>query len=385
MIFLIFQKKYKKKAEQKRKENFMPRGRAMRAPNGYGSVTKLSGKRRRPFMVKVDTVMDERGYPKSKILGYFATREEANIALLEYHKNPYNPDTKKLSFLEVYELWFESKYIKGVRNYSQSSIQATKAALKKCEPLYHLPMKEIRTLHMQNLLDSLSCSHASIEFVKVLLSQVSRYALQFDIIEKDYAAFVKIQQPDDDEHGIAFSLEDIKKLWDHVDLPWVDSILIYIHTGWRANELLQMPIENIDLFSATMRGGLKTVAGKNRLVPIHEDIFPLIKARMKKQNVSLFGPQFMKYSTYRNIFYRTLKTVGITTHYTLHDCRHTFETLLNNAGANDVAIDRLMGHSSKGIGKSIYTHKDLTELRKAVSLINTKIYSFDLLGKNNYN
>ena len=146
-----------------------------------------------------------------------------------------------------------------------------------------------------------------------------------------------------------------------------------------------MPIENIDLFSATMRGGLKTVAGKNRLVPIHEDIFPLIKARMKKQNVSLFGPQFMKYSTYRNIFYRTLKTVGITTHYTLHDCRHTFETLLNNAGANDVAIDRLMGHSSKGIGKSIYTHKDLTELRKAVSLINTKIYSFDLLGKNNYN
>ena len=312
-------------------------------------------------MVKVDTVMDERGYPKSKILGYFATREEANIALLEYHKNPYNPDTKKLSFLEVYELWFESKYIKGVRTYSQSSIQATKAALKKCEPLYHLPIKEIRTLHMQNLLDSLSCSHASIEFVKVLLSQVSRYALQFDIIEKDYAAFVKIQQPDDDEHGIAFSLEDIKKLWDHVDLPWVDSILIYIHTG------------------------LKTVAGKNRLVPIHEDIFPLIKARMKKQNVSLFGPQFMKYSTYRNIFYRTLKTAGITTHYTLHDCRHTFETLLNNAGANDVAIDRLMGHSSKGIGKSIYTHKDLTELRKAVSLINTKIYSFDLLGKNNYN
>ena len=74
--------------------------------------------------------MDERGYPKSKILGYFATREEANIALLEYHKNPYNPDTKKLSFLEVYELWFESKYIKGVRTYSQSSIQATKAALK---------------------------------------------------------------------------------------------------------------------------------------------------------------------------------------------------------------------------------------------------------------
>ena len=41
----------------------MPRGRALKNPNGYGSVVKLSGKRRNPFEVRVNTRMDERYYP----------------------------------------------------------------------------------------------------------------------------------------------------------------------------------------------------------------------------------------------------------------------------------------------------------------------------------
>ena len=32
----------------------------MRNPNGYGSIVKLSGNRRNPYMVKVNTHMDER-------------------------------------------------------------------------------------------------------------------------------------------------------------------------------------------------------------------------------------------------------------------------------------------------------------------------------------
>lgn len=38
----------------------MPRGKPMRAKNGYGSVVKLSGKRRQPYEVLVNTRMDER-------------------------------------------------------------------------------------------------------------------------------------------------------------------------------------------------------------------------------------------------------------------------------------------------------------------------------------
>lgn len=43
----------------------------MRLPNGYGSVYKLEGNRRRPWVVKKSIE------GKQKALGYFATPEEA--------------------------------------------------------------------------------------------------------------------------------------------------------------------------------------------------------------------------------------------------------------------------------------------------------------------
>ncbi len=52
-----------------------------------------------------------------------------------------------------------------------------------------------------------------------------------------------------------------------------------------------------------------------------------------------------------------------------HDCRHTFATLMDNAGANKVCIKRIMGHASTDITDKVYTHKDIEELKKAVDLI----------------
>ena len=42
---------------------------------------------------------------------------------------------------------------------------------------------------------------------------------------------------------------------------------------------------------------------------------------------------------------------------------------MNNAGANKVSIQRIMGHASKDITDKVYTHKDIAELKKAVDLI----------------
>lgn len=50
-------------------------------------------------------------------------------------------------------------------------------------------------------------------------------------------------------------------------------------------------------------------------------------------------------------------------------CRHTCATLLDNAGANDTAVKRILGHASQGVTKGTYTHKSLHELKKAIDLI----------------
>ena len=56
-------------------------------------------------------------------------------------------------------------------------------------------------------------------------------------------------------------------------------------------------------------------------------------------------------------------------HHTPHECRHTCATLLDDAGANDTAVKRILGHASQGVTKGTYTHKSLHELKKAIDLI----------------
>ena len=53
-----------------------------------------------------------------------------------------------------------------------------------------------------------------------------------------------------------------------------------------------------------------------------------------------------------------------------HDGRHTFASLMDNAGANDVCIKLIMGHSMKNdTTKGTYTHKTLEELLTEVNKI----------------
>lgn len=58
---------------------------------------------------------------------------------------------------------------------------------------------------------------------------------------------------------------------------------------------------------------------------------------------------------------------------TPHSWRHTFESLLDSAGANRKCIGMIMGHGSKDTGNRTYNHKNLKELQAAVELVQRKI------------
>ena len=77
----------------------------------------------------------------------------------------------------------------------------------------------------------------------------------------------------------------------------------------------------------------------------------------------------MSYMSFRYIFESILRKVGLQKH-TIHDTRHTFATMLNNADANSTSIIKLIGHSDFSTTENVYTHKDIEELRKAINLLN---------------
>lgn len=52
-----------------------------------------------------------------------------------------------------------------------------------------------------------------------------------------------------------------------------------------------------------------------------------------------------------------------------HERYHTFEPMLDSAGANRKCIDIMMDHISKDTGNWVYNHKTLKELKTAIELI----------------
>ena len=69
----------------------------MKNPNHYGTVTKLSGNRRRPFIIK------EGNTGKQKIIGYAATREEGLILLAQYNNNAWDIEADKITLQQLYD------------------------------------------------------------------------------------------------------------------------------------------------------------------------------------------------------------------------------------------------------------------------------------------
>lgn len=352
------------------------RGRKRR-PNGSGTVVKLSGRRANPHQVRVNTRIDSRGYPIFDILGNFPDRASADAALAIYNQNPYNLDGRKLTFSQLYKRYYRDKYELSAKRLSDSSRYCTKSAYGHCQELYDkvyckLKKEDFQKILLQKDKDGNLLSHSMQEHIKNLFRQMDKYALQNDIIQKGYTSFVEITVEDNDEHGIPFTDEELKTLWNSLDIPFVDTILIYCYSGWRLNELARMPLSDINLQNRTFTGGLKNRYSRNRTVPIHSGIYNLVTARYNPGFKSLIYHNTAKGITekeYREYFSAALQACDIAGEHTPHDCRHTFNRLLADAGADRICRYRLMGHAGKDINEKVYSHKTLEQLREAVESI----------------
>ena len=83
--------------------------RRTRKLNGAGSITKLNGNRSKPWIVRGPAEIQIDGTVKRPIIGYYATSEDAEIALAKYKINPYNLEDRTTTFNDIYELWIDRK------------------------------------------------------------------------------------------------------------------------------------------------------------------------------------------------------------------------------------------------------------------------------------
>ena len=310
-------------------------------PNGFGSIRKMSGHRVKPYAAypPITDYHDNGSAILPKAIGYYASYQDAYNALSEYQKSPYDLEQRTATFTEVYEAFMRDKFYEG-NNLSKNSKYGYESAYNNSKTLHSRVFSLLRKEDFQKVVDELPLKHASKELLVLLYKQMGKFALAHDIVVKDYAQFVSVNTQDDDIKGVPFTEEEILDLIQRNE----PISLILLYTGMRISELKTIVRESEHFY----RGGLKTKAGKDRLIPIH----PAIQ-----------GIEIPKYSvqTYRKQFAERFKG------HTPHDLRHTTTWLLQTYGADDLSTRMILGHSlGTDIEKNTYGHRTPEQLYEAI-------------------
>lgn len=342
----------------------------MKLPNGFGQISKIKKPLRNPYRAMVTVGTAENGRPICKLLkpkAYFKTYNEAYMALMDYHRNPYDLSTAGMTMQELYDKWFErhSQTI-GLR-----TGQNINSAWAHCTGLYKQGIRDLKPGQIKMAIENLEVSDHLKNKIKNIISMMYDYAIEFDLVDRNPAKQFKLSLKDTEhKHHISFTEDEMNVLWENINLPGLDMVLIQCYMGWRPQELVNIKIEDID--GNFIKGGLKTNAGRNRVVPIHPRIGGLIRARIGSRGqgrlfLNAAGAD-MSYSSYHDLFVANIKKLGLSKEHSPHDCRKTFVTLCKKYQVDEYAIKKMVGHAIKDLTESVYTDRDpswlLSEVKK---------------------
>lgn len=182
----------------------------MKNPNGWGSITKLSGNRRKPWRVRktdgwktydrltkesfdripgdcdpFEKLSDGKMRFTSKQvyvnIGYYATRQEAMTALAEFNKDPFDLNLSSITFAEVYDKWSDIHF----ETVSASNVNGYKAAYRLCGKLEKMRMVDIKLDHLQTVVDESGKNTPTLRKLKILWGLMWDYCVMHEILPQE--------------------------------------------------------------------------------------------------------------------------------------------------------------------------------------------------------
>lgn len=368
-----------------------------RLPNGFGQISEIKNRNlRNPFRAMVTVGKTQSGKPICKPLkpeSYFATYNDAYAALVEYNKNPYDLGAA-ITVRELYEKWSE-EYFKTLK--AEGSIRSVESAWRYCSAVYDMRVMDVRARHVKGCMDEGTALIRGVERhpsasmknqIKSLFNLMLDYALEYELVDRNYArTFNLTEDTIKDIHTvkkehIPFTDEEISALWEHVeDKNFVDAMLIQCYSGWRPQELGLIELANVDLENGTFKGGMKTEAGTDRVVPIHSKIRRLVEHRYEQAqrlgSPYLFNctdgrtgkPVPMTYQRYQCGFAMIRDELKLNPEHRPHDGRKHFVTAAKKAGVDEYAIKYMVGHKISDITEKVYTQREFEWLKTEIEKI----------------
>ena len=367
-----------------------------RLPNGFGQISEIKNRNlRNPFRAMVTVGKTPDGKPICKPLkpeSYFATYNDAYAALVEYNKNPYDLEPS-ITMQELYDKWLP-EYEKTVK-----STKSVTSAWAYCSGVYKMRVMDIRARHVKGCMEEGVAiirgkeQHPSATMknqIKSLFNMMLDYALEYELVDRNYSRTfnlteetVKEIQSVKKEH-IAFTDEEMDLLWTNISSKQgIDILLIQCYSGWRPQELGLLELKDVDLENWTFRGGIKTDAGENRVVPIHSRIQDLV-LRKYQEAEALGSPYLLNwadpnnrnkknikltYARYQKAFERIRDELKLNPNHRPHDGRTHFVTMAKRYGVDEYAIKYMVGHKISDITEKVYTRREFAWLREEIEKI----------------
>ena len=368
-----------------------------RRPNGSGTVVKLSGRRRKPYCARV--TLDERnlinGEKKKLVIGTFETYQEALNALSLYSLTKNNTISKKEAMEidpEVYQkvqekmskkvpTFLDIYYILDKDEFSLLSPQTQNSmhgAIKHLKKLHYLKIDQITLRMIQDVFDEDGSNHSTQVHMKTICTKVFRYAVvnQYISRDDDYTSYIRVAKYEESDMHRPYTINEILAL-KRAGTPEAHIMLIFIYTGVRINELLNINRDNIHIdekcdddgterLISYMITGSKTKAGKNRIVPIHDDIKQFVIDELLKPEKRLVDVTYANFTT-RTVLIKVNKLLN--THHTMHDTRKTFATLCQMNNLNVYIRKKVLGHRMNDITFDVYTNESKNRLWTEINKI----------------
>lgn len=316
----------------------------MRLPNNYGTVYKLKGNRRRPWIARkqMGDIVD---YATGRVkrlyttVGYYTTKGEA-IAALGAFNDVTDPSKTHaaITVRELYDRWSEEHYktIKNPRMY--------RGAFALLSPFWDEPFESLKLDDIITCLSKSDKSENAKALAKSMLMQMSDYGIVHELIQNDRRGIYRHIPVGDRSPKIVrriFTPDEIRQCWQLHQLH-DNIVLILLYTGVRTSELLALTENDVDWSAHCFHiRQAKTKAGV-RTVPIADKIMPLMRqyiATDERPSYDFLYKWMVKYCGHRP-----------------HDTRHTFTTMCVESAVDQRIIDAMVGHSSGNLSLSVYTH-----------------------------
>lgn len=276
---------------------------------------------------------------KKTISRVFAKRTDA-LKALPTLKDLYTGRTDKTTLFDLYNEYIKTR---DYENLSLSQRGKMTIAWNRWEPLKVIDINELTVSRIEAHIEEQTKSYYPAHDMKVLLSHLYKIAIKREVLTHNKTEDIDLPFDTPNAKRECWTAAEINALWkDYETNTFTGYLLIMCYAGLRFGELSTIRLENIYLDENYMIGGIKTEAGKNREIPIHNRIKPIIERIIPNRKRKLLE---MNEDNFYNAYWEAIERTGLRK-LPPHTCRHYFFSRMTAQGVQGGIIAEVGGHAN---------------------------------------